>query len=274
LNNSYYVNFSTIEKLTIIPNDLPEKKGLTGIKNGSILTIIKDINEVLALSNEPQQLINMTLDTLTESLRMECCWVQTINTSAHSLQLTADRGFNAEMRRELSLMELGNRFSEQIVGLGNEIVIPDLSNDGRYGLSSFRAAGYRWLVAVPLMTYRVHGILGIASRSKKRLHREIVDLITVVAGLIGTALNRSDLSRPVIFPDRWGGNRSAANEPLPPIVEPPIPEKSSAYQETRTLAKKPVLAPDSSLTRTPIILEEDRFLRHQQQMKSFRSQHH
>lgn len=181
---------------------LKSSKGLAEIKNARVFAAIRDINEVLSLSNEPRRLLNMALDTLVQALEIECCWVQTINTAERSLQLAAERGFSSEMRREIAAMEIDRGFGRQVVGAGNGIVIPELSRDGRYGLSSFRVAGYRWVVAAPLMTYRVHGLLGVASRHKKRLRKETADLVTVIAGLIGTALNKAGLSRELTVPEK------------------------------------------------------------------------
>ena len=192
------------------------------IKKQSVFAAIRDINEALALSNEPGLLLNMTLDALVRALGTECCWVQTINGDKRSLQLAAERGFNAEMRREVSELDIARGFGRQVVGLANGLVIPDLSRDGRYGLSSFGAAGYRWLVAVPLMTYRVHGVLGVASRDKKRLRKETPDLALIIAGLIGTALNRAGLSAVPLAPEKQ-------SQPAPAEASQnsasPVPEK-------------------------------------------------
>ncbi len=91
-------------------------------------------------------------------------------------------------------MDLTHEFSGQIIGMGNKIVIPDLNNDGTYGLPSFRAAGYKWLVAVPLMTYRAWGLLGTASKNRKILEKDTADLIMVIAGLIANALSKAHMS--------------------------------------------------------------------------------
>jgi signal transduction protein with GAF and PtsI domain len=204
----------------------------------------------------------MTLDTLAQVLEVECCWVQTINARKRSLNLAAERGFNSEMRREMSVMDMGRNLSQQIVGLGNGIVIPDLSHDGRYGLPSFQAAGYKWLVAVPLMTYRVHGVLGIASRNKKRLRKETADLVTVIAGLIGTALNIAGLSEKSQISGKREQSPDKENGPdtVTPLEEIPASiVKSTAPQAvTDKNAAKP---PDST------------FHKHTHKMKSFRSLH-
>jgi signal transduction protein with GAF and PtsI domain len=238
-------------------------KGPSDIKNESVFTAIRDINEVLSLSNEPQRLLNMTLDTLTQVLGIECCWVQTINARKRSLHLAAERGFNSEMRREISAVDMDHDFSRQVVGLGNGIVIPDLSRDGRYSLRSFRAAGYKWLVAAPLMTYRIHGVLGIASRHKKRLRKETPDIAMVIAGLIGTALNKADLSRESQIPEK--PVQSPHQENRQDFVTPrgDIPSLSNISNTPHDLPQENVIKPiDGS------------FHQHAHQMNAFRRRHH
>ena len=212
---------------------------------------------MLSLSNEPQQLLNMTLDTLVQVLEVECCWVQTINARQRLLHLAAERGFSSEIRREMSSVDVARGFGRQVVGLANGIVIPDLSRDGRFGLSSFRAAGYRWLVAVPLMTYRVHGLLGVASHHKKRLRKETADLVMVIAGLIGTALNKAGLSR---------------ESPLPEKPEQPTeedrPDPISLRDEISPSAPRD--PPENSVVKPA----EGPFHKHAGRMNAFRRQHH
>jgi transcriptional regulator with GAF, ATPase, and Fis domain len=218
---------------------------------------------VLSLSNEPQRLLNMTLDTLGQVLDIECCWVQTINARKRSLHLAAERGFSSEMRREISAVDMGHNFSKQVVGTGNGIVIPDLSRDGRYGLSSFRAAGYRWLVAVPLMTYRVHGVLGIASRHKKRLHKETADLVMVIAGLIGTALNKASLSQEFPVPEKPEPSPGKESRPDPITPRAEIPSSTVKLTDPRDLTEENVAKP-----------AEGAFHKHAHKMNAFRRLHH
>ncbi len=213
---------------------------------------------MLSLSNEPQRLLNMTLDTLAQVLDIECCWVQTINARKRSLHLAAERGFSSQMRREMSAVDMGHNFSKQTVGMGNGIVISDLSRDGRYGLSSFRAAGYRWLVAVPLMTYRVHGVLGVASRRKKRLHKETADLVMVIAGLIGTALNKAGLSRETPLPEKPEKTPDKESRPKPVTPREEIPSSVP-----HNLPEENVVKP-----------AEGAFHQHAHKMDAFRRLHH
>ena len=199
----------------------------------------------------------MTLDTLVRVMGAECCWVQTIDSSKRSLQLVAERGFNREMRQEVSALDMARGFGKQVVGLASPVVIPDLSHDGHYGLDSFRAAGYKWMVAVPLLTYRVHGVLGIASRDKKWLRKETPDLALVIAGLIGTALNRAGLSE---------NPRQSAPEALSPPGDS-LPQQEPAVAE--------ILPPSPGLPLKNVLKPAgDAFQHHAHKMSAFRRLHH
>jgi hypothetical protein len=204
----------------------------------------------------------MALDTLVKVLEIDCCWIQTINDRKHKkLLLAAERGFSPEMRREISAIDMGHRFSEQIIGLGHKIVIPDLSADGRYGLPSFRKTGYRWLVAVPLMTYRAHGILGAACRNRKRLKKDTADLLMVIAGLIAASLSKAYLSRPS------------------PAVERPDKAPSRQLKETANTPEKTPESPadarpaDNAPPPKPARRPDGAFHSHARKMELFRKSH-
>jgi len=59
------------------------------------------------------------------------------------LALAADHGFSDKIRSEVVAMDLTQDFAAGYRD-GNKIVIPDLNNDGAYGLASFRESGYKW----------------------------------------------------------------------------------------------------------------------------------
>ncbi len=229
----------------------------------------------MSLTNEPEKLINTALDTLSQIMSLECCWIQTISGAQNQqLFLAAERGFSNEMRSEIISMDMGHDFSRQIIGIGHKIVIPDLNNDGVYWLASFKAAGYKWLVAVPLMTYRVYGILGAASPNKKRLEKETSDLIMVIAGMIASALSKAHLSRS--FGSRNKPPESALTEPV----------KETKLPEAKTEATTKALLPDTKIEEKPVAPAADLapkkhppkrvdpvFHSHKRKMESFRKAH-
>lgn len=100
------------------------------------------------------------------------------------------RGFTPEIQREMALMNMNHCFGREIVGLGHKIIITNLSRDGSYGMAMFERAGFCSLIAVPIMTYKLHGIMGAAYRDRKRFSNDFSQLLAVIANLLGMALNK------------------------------------------------------------------------------------
>ena len=124
---------------------------------------------------------------------MDCCWIQLISLDSNRLSLAAYRGFNPDIQRELNLMDINHCFCNEIVGMGNKIVIPNLRIDGKFNLPIFEKEGFSSLIAVPIMTYRIHGILGFAYRVRRKFDKDYSEVLAVIANLIGMALNKSML---------------------------------------------------------------------------------
>jgi transcriptional regulator with GAF, ATPase, and Fis domain len=249
-----------------------------GYRNADkLLSIISEVNDVLSLSNQPQNLLDMVLDTLLKLLKVDCCWVQLYQSENHILQIAACRGFTQDMKQEIDSMDFEHSLSHQVAALGYEISISDLSRDGKYRLSSFSKAGFYSVVAVPLMTYRVEGVMGIAS-SGKRFPTGISKLLAVIAGLVSTALGK------VYFYQREpaGGKKSSMSTQLEAqstINGGEIIEVDSETELTATGAERVRQQSegiDDLIEGTPRGAAEqtpDTFDEHTRRMKSFRSAH-
>lgn len=132
---------------------------------------------------------------MAHTLNADCCWVQLIDLGSDKLPLMACLGFTQEMKREMALMDPGHIFSHEIIGLGHKIILPSLNRNGRYNIPVFKKAGFRSLIAVPIMTYRIYGILGLAYRARMRFSDEFAQLVSVIGNLVGMSLNKSMLSK-------------------------------------------------------------------------------
>ena len=116
--------------------------------------------------------------------------------SSH-LYLVSSRNFTHEMHNEMAQMDINHHYGKEVVGLGNRIIIPDLGKYGSHGLSVFERAGFRSMIAVPITTYKVLGIMGAAYRRKTESSTEFFQLFTVIANLVGMALNRNEYAIPL-----------------------------------------------------------------------------
>jgi len=158
------------------------------------LSIIRAVSEVLSSSLEPQQIIDLTLDKLSEFLGVDCCWIQLLHKDSDELVLTAHRGFTPEMAEEIGSMQAGDSFIGQIAVSGQPIVIPQLSADPRYSLVSPTKAGLHSFAAVPLRSGdKVLGVMGVASRTECHFTIQKVELLTAIASQIGMAIDKASL---------------------------------------------------------------------------------
>jgi signal transduction protein with GAF and PtsI domain len=166
----------------------------------------------------------MTLETISRELKVDCGWVQLVNAGSDQLPLVASLGFSPSMKQRMNNIEKGNLFTHEIIGLGHNIVIPNLNRDGRYGISFFAESGYKSLLAVPIMTYRVHGILGIAYRSRVKISEDFTKMITVIANLLGMALHKSNVNT----------QRLPKNRPENPLSVTTSPDSIQPKTEVKT----------------------------------------
>jgi hypothetical protein len=211
------------------------------------------MNEILSLTNEPDKLVHTALDTLSQTLGIECCWIQTINDrKGQKLTLSADQGFTDAMRAKITAMGLNDDFAGQIIGMGHKIIIPDLSTGEAYGLGAFQAAGYKWVAAVPLMTYRAWGLLGTASKNKKLLDKDTAELIMVIGGLIANALSKALVARHE--PHRPEPRRSKLPDILvikPDIAPAPVPLPADTVTESAPVTSSADATPVEALVSPP-----------------------
>ena len=168
------------------------------------------------------------------------------------------------MRREMATIDLEHRLSNEIIGLGHRVVIPNLSRDGRYDISFLKKAGFYSLIAVPIMTYRVHGMMGLAFRVRRRFDKDFTDLIAVIANLLGMALNKSALHKQIVPKEKPAGSSQPA--------QPDSGEDSREIQKVTAIAEKPLdISPENKSEEKG---SRGDFGEHTRKMRVFRKSHH
>ena len=203
-----------------------------------------------------------SLDTLSGILKADCCWVQIVNPGNDKLPLVASLGFTPEMKRDLGRLDRKHRFSHEIIGLGHRIIIPSLNRDGKYNIPFFRKSGFRSLVAVPIMTYRIHGILGAAYREKTKFSQDFTELLAVIANLIGMSLHHSLMHKQTL-PKK--PEAEASQEKRGPVTQPP---QDSTKEEN---PEKDIKIPPGTAGKKPV--QGGNFHDHNRSMKLFTESH-
>ncbi len=160
-------------------------------------------------------------------------------------------------------MDLNHPLAQEVIGIGSRVIIPDLSQNGHLGLSMFAEEGFVTLVAVPIFTYRVHGITGVVYRTRKRFTKDDFYLITAAASIIGLALNKSASLKQID-----DGQRSQGINRL----------QSSTILAEKNEIKQPVLFESEIITskeqpQAIHINKSEAYKEHLHKMRSFRNFH-
>jgi len=170
----------------------------------------------------------MALDTISRVLNLECCWIQLFTLNSNNLSLDAYHGFTPYMLDGMTAIDLTHPLAKEVIGLGNTVIIPDLVSYGNFDISLFEEAGFRSLIAVPVITHRVNGIMGAAYRLKKRFSKDYSSLFTAIASMTGMAFYKCLLIKQAEDKEERKAIKAA------PIIESPVEqdriEKSEPFE--------------------------------------------
>ena len=156
-------------------------------------------------------------------------------------------------------MDISHPLYKEVVGLGNKLMISNLSMDGAYKMTVFEKAGFHSLIAVPITTYKVLGIMGAADRKKGRFNNDFTQLFALVANLVGVTLSKNTKAQLPVFKE----------DSLPVIDNLDSTKKRSSKKETKLMIDNRISndydeSPDNRL---------DTFHRHDRKMDHFRQSH-
>jgi transcriptional regulator with GAF, ATPase, and Fis domain len=224
--------------------------------------IIGKISEALSVTDKENQLLDAALDTLSGCIGVDCCWLQFLETGADNLSLFACRGFTSEMQHEMLSMDVNNRFTNEIVGIGNKIIISDLNRNGHYEVSTFHKAGFRSMVAVPIMTYRCVGIIGVARRNTKRFEKVFPESLMAIGSVIGLAVTKSK---------HYQAPTLARNSPESKILLLEFPKDGRHTQDSILTSNEKAVTEDHRME--GIILKKYDLQNHSDKMKTFAYSH-
>lgn len=181
------------------------------------------------MTNNHNFVVETVLDSLDDNLKIDCSWIQVTSPFSQYPHLASFRNFTDEIHYEMSRIDLNNYFIEQIVGLGNKIVVPNLNMKDDHILAVFRKAGFHSLIAVPITTYRVLGIMGVAFRKKRNFSKDYINLIVLVSNLVGMAISKNMMIEHTLSQDY---SRQVDSLPEIPDIREALEDKIfSAFEE-------------------------------------------
>jgi hypothetical protein len=127
----------------------------------------------------------------------------------------------------------------------------------------FAEAGFITLIAVPIITYRVQGIMGIVYRTRKSLTKDDTDLVTAVASIMGLALSKCTSLKQLDDRQRKPGTKVVPSKPIPAGKDE---MKSPALPGSETITSK-------EQQQTDLTRDSEAYKKHLLRMRAFSNSH-
>ncbi len=162
------------------------------------LAVLNAIGEALNQSLDLQTVVNQAVEKIVESLSFEACWIHMLDPAGTELRLRASKGLRED---EAQALDPRNQFVG-VIGMifqnGEHLVFEDLANDPQYHRLSpskrLLRLGFATAAGFPIRAKeKVIGVLYLASRERRQLGAEELQLIESVAAAIGVAADNARL---------------------------------------------------------------------------------
>jgi len=160
------------------------------------LGLLNDIGEMLASSNQMDEILEKILDHVMSYLEVEAGEIFLTEEDGLSLRMAMHRGEAADVFWTKDQFRVG----EGIVGLAAESAKPLVSNSLQQDIRFLRRqvikAGFQSVACIPLTAQgNVVGVMGIATRHMQRLNQREIGLLTAIGTWAGTAIENVRLNQ-------------------------------------------------------------------------------
>jgi signal transduction histidine kinase len=170
------------------------------------LALLNQISTALASSLELDEIMNKTLALLMAHFNMQAGEIF-LREENDDLRLVLHRGEAAEAFWTRNHYKIGEGMVGQAAQTKQPVVSDHLEKDGRAARQAVIKAGFRQIVCVPLPAHaEIVGVLTIATRSKKTISKDELDVLVSMAAGAGAAIENarlhSNLRRATILEER------------------------------------------------------------------------
>jgi two-component system, NarL family, sensor histidine kinase DevS len=158
------------------------------------LSLINQINTALASSLELDEILNKTLALLMAHFKVEAGEIFLKEEDGDTLRLVLHRGEAAEAFWTRNRYKMGEGMVGQAAEKREAVVSNHLEDDERVTRMAVVKAGFKQIACIPLMAHaEVVGVLTIATRSRKAISKNELQLLHSVAAGAGTAIENARL---------------------------------------------------------------------------------
>ena len=158
------------------------------------LAAVNQISGVLSQSLELNQVLGNAIDNVIDVMKVEIALVFLLDEEAGQLTLAAYRGVSEGFGQGMGGIKLGEGFNGRVAETGEPLYVEDASQDPNLTKMAVREEGIRSQLIVPLKSKgRVMGTLCVATRSRRQVLQEELDLVTAIGNQIGVAVENAHL---------------------------------------------------------------------------------
>jgi two-component system, NarL family, sensor histidine kinase DevS len=158
------------------------------------LALLNQINTALASSLELDEILNKTLALLIAHFKVEAGEIFLKEEDGETLRLVLHRGEAAEAFWTRNRYKIGEGMVGQAAQTKEPVVSHHLEKDERVTRQAVVDAGFRQFACIPLTSRgEVVGVLTIATRSRKAISKNELQLLVSVAAGAGTAIENARL---------------------------------------------------------------------------------
>ena len=158
------------------------------------LALLNQIDTALASSLELDEIMNKTLALLMAHFKVEAGEIFLLEEDGQTLRLVLHRGESAEAFWTRNRYNIGEGMVGQAAQTRQPVVSNHLEKDERVTRQAVVNAGFRQIACIPLMAHGdIVGVLTIATRSKKAISKNDIQVLVSVASGAGTAIENGRL---------------------------------------------------------------------------------
>ncbi len=158
------------------------------------LALLNQINSALASSLELDEIMNKTLSLLMAHFKMEAGEIFLREEEGETLRLILHRGEAAEAFWTRNRYKIGEGMVGQAAQTRQPIISNHLEKDERVTRLAVVKAGFRQIACIPLPAHgEIVGVLTVATRSKKAISKNDIQVLVSIASGAGTAIENARL---------------------------------------------------------------------------------
>jgi len=158
------------------------------------LKTLNIVSSALSQSLDPKIVIATAKDKIAIVLATDLILLFSLDEKAKDLKLVAYDGISSALAEELDHIKIGEGFNGQVAATGEPLIVEDASSDSRLTRLGVQKDKIHPMLIVPMKAKgQVIGTICVGNRHDRKFSPEEVELLSTIAGQMGTALTNAYL---------------------------------------------------------------------------------